>query len=557
MNLKPGESETKGNDANNGDNANDGAEGDAAGSLLPDLGEIAYSRRGGIPFEPQMTWGLPDDVGLFKGHLSIDTTIPLYKFIEINGTVVTRIDEHGFEQAGNGDVEVTFDLIPGLLNFSFPLGQATAGVKLTDEELMTYFSGLSHADLSFLPDFIPMVPNNTTLVAGYISSERPEATQIHAEGQFGYDMSGLRALTGIDLSNLGVNTARLDIDINGARLRGRTSSSIHPSIDLGSQVSVDIYFPFRNPADARVELRGDMQVAGVGLTPVMITVDRTGLAVRGDFVTPVSLIRMTGDITAAGPSLAGRASINFPLDTIANAINAARAGVIKAQAEVARLQGVVDHNRRLVRADRARDAANLQKARNNVVNARNKVNGLQSSINAQYRRIGSLRSAIKAKHRWYKRQKWYNKTWAWGVYAGYAAAKNAQIGAAYAAIVGLEVAKTAAKTALTVAEGALYITEQGLDITPIDLDPRVAGPLAAKGIALAALKAAELALPPLPVINADIRGVIDAKLGIGGLKGALSLEAGSLSVADGYVVFGLKPKACISLAGLGDICTPF
>ncbi|MGI9332144.1 MAG: hypothetical protein ACR2RL_03215 [Gammaproteobacteria bacterium] len=534
--------------------ANDGEDG---GSLLPDLGEIAFSTFGGIPFEPQMDWGLPRDVGYFKGHLHIDTTIPLFKFVEINGAVVTRIDEHGFEQAGNGDVQVTFDLIPGLLNFNFPLGNATAGIKLTDEELMTYFSGLNHPDYSFVPSFIPMVPSNTTIVAGYISSDRPQDTQIHAEGQFGYDMSGLRELTGIDLSNLAVSTARLDVDVNGARLQGRTSSSIHPSIDLGGQISVDIYFPFRNPADARVQLRGDMQVAGIGLTPVMITVDKTGLHVRGDFVTPISLIRMTGDITSAGPSLAGRASVTFALNAIADAINAARADVIKAAAEVTRLQLIVDQNRRIVRADRDRDAANLQKARQDVANARNKVAGIQSSINYHHSRIRSYNSAISAKYRWYKRQKWYNKPWAWGVYVGYRAGKSAQIGAAYAAIAGLETAKATAQSALRIAEAVLYATEQAMDLTPIDLDPRVAGPLAAKEIALAALKVAEAALPPLPVINADVRGVIDARLDAGGLKGALKLEAGSLAIADGYVEFGLKPRACISLANLGDICTPF
>ncbi len=538
------------NDANNTDQA-------AGGSVWPDLGEVAFSWLGGIPFEPESTWGLPDDVGHFKGQLYVETTLPLYKFVEINGTIVTYAGEHGFEQAGNGEVQVTFDLIPNFLNFSFPLGNASAGFKVTDEEQFVYFSGINDPDTSFLPSFIPFVPSNATQVAGYISTDNPEDARIYAQGQFGYDTENLRRLTGIDLSNLMVNTANLSIDKNGFRLQGRTSSSIHPSIQLGGSVEVDAYFSPLRPQDSYLKMTGEMVVAGVGLKPASVSVGASGLIVEGQFVTPLSSIGMTGSITAAGPSLSGEASVIFSLDSVTKAIEAARAEVIAAQKEVDRLQGAITYMRNIVSDERERDAAKIAKARADVESAQAKVNSLQSSINYHNGRIAAYKRAISSKYSWYKRQKWYNKTWAWGVYAAYRTAKTAQIAYHGSIVGGLYTAKATAQAALLVVQEVLKGAELAATTLPIDLDPRVAALIVSKETATAALKAAELALPRLPDIDADFRGLIDMGIDITGIHGTLSADLNGVSLAQGEVNFGLKPKACVDIVNLGSVCAPF
>ncbi len=529
----------------------------ADGSPWPDLGEFAFSWLGGIPFEPESTWGLPADVGHFKGQLYVETTLPLYKFVEINGSIVTYAGEHGFEQAGNGEVQVSFDLVPGVLNFNFPLGQASAGLKVTDEEQLVYFSGLNAPDFSFLPPFVPFAPANETRVAGYISVQDPSAARLYAEGQFGYDTENLRRLTGLDLSNLMVNTAHLSIDKNGFRLRGRTASSIHPSIQLGGSVEVDAYVAIQRPQDSYLKMTGQMLVAGVGLSPASVTVSGAGLVIEGQFVTPLSSIAMTGSITAAGPSLSGSAGILFPLDTVAKALDAARADVIAAQQEVERVQVLINQMRGVVQAERQRDAANIAAAGAKVAAAQTQVNSLQSSINYHNGLIASYQRAISNKRAWYNKQPWYKKTWAWAEYSAYAAAKSAQIAYQGSIVAGLHTAKATAQAALTIAQGALQLAQAAAVTLPIDLDPRVATLIAALETARGTLRLAELALPALPHIDADFHGLISLGLDLGGLRGAVTADLNGVSLLDGQVVFGAKPKACIEVQPLGAICAPF
>jgi hypothetical protein len=540
-------------DRRDGDDAAD----DERDSLLPEIGEMAFSWLGGIPFEPATTWGLPANVGHFKGHLYLDATVPLYKFIELTGKVVTHASAEGFEQGGNGDVQVAFDLIPNLLSFSFPLGNATAGVRVTEDDVTSYFSGIQSPDYSFLPAVIPVVPANDVRVAGYISSSYPEDSRIVASGSFGYDMSGFRSLTGLDLRDLILSQARLEIGVGGVSLTGRTGASLHPSIALGAEARVDIYFSPRSPEDSYVTMSGEMLVAGIGLQPVRLRLDRNGLFVDGAFVTPISEIAMAGRITKQGPSLSGSTSIGFDIGDVRAALESARAKVVEARGHVQGLTRVVEEQRAVVTDERRQAIAKLVTAKEALTAAQKRVDDLNAAIASHERAISGYRSQISAKHRWYKRQPWYKRSWAWAQYAAYRTGKNAQIAWRYAQIGTLNAAKAIAKSGLEVAKLAVSGIEGGLAAIPVDADPRVAGPLVALETATAALHVAEAALPKLPDIDADIRGHIAVTLTHTGIRGRLEASANGHNLANGKVSFGSRPEACIDLAGLGALCARF
>jgi hypothetical protein len=143
------------------------------------------------------------------------------------------------------------------------------------------------------------------------------------------------------------------------------------------------------------------------------------------------------------------------------------------------------------------------------------------------------------------------------VYAGYSAAKSAQIAYHSSAVGGLYAAKATALAGLEVAKQTLKGLELAAVTVPIDADPRVAALLVSLETARLALKAAELALPELPHIDADFQGLVSLGLDIKGMRGNVSANLDGLSLAQGEVVFGAKPKACIDIASLGAVCAPF
>lgn len=543
--------------ADGGRQDGDAAQDDDSDSPLPELGEIAFSWLGGIPFEPATTWGLPADAGRFKGHLYLDATVPLYKFIELTGKVVTHTSAEGFEQGGNGDVQVAFDLIPNLLSFSFALGNATAGVRVTEDDVTSYFSGIQSPDYTFLPSVIPIVPANDVRVAGYISSTYPEDSRIIAAGTFGYDMSGFRSLTGLDLRDLILSQARLEIGVGGVSLTGRTGASLHPSISLGAEARVEIYFSPRSPEHSYVTMSGEMLVAGIGLQPVRLRLDRDGLFVDGAFVTPISEIAMAGRITKRGPSLSGSTSIGIDVGEVRAALDAARAKVVEARGRVQGLTRVIEEQRALVTEERSRTIARLVAAHQAMTAAQERVDDLNAAIASHHRAISGYRSQISAKHRWYKRHPWYKRSWAWARYTAYRAGKNAQIAWRYGQIGTLNAAKGVAKAALEVAKRTVTGVERSMAVIPMDADPRVAGPLVALETATSALHVAEAALPKLPDIDADIRGQIVVTLTHTGMRGRLEASANGHNLANGRVSFGGRPEACVDLAGLGALCAPF
>ncbi|MFZ0791765.1 MAG: hypothetical protein WAM94_19300 [Chromatiaceae bacterium] len=530
---------------------------DGADFGLPEINGLAFSWLGGIPFVPETTWGLPDSVGGFHGQILLSSTIPLSPVVELEGTVVSYVGAEGVELGGNGYASVSVDLIPGFLSFGFPLGSASAGVRLLANEQASYFSGINHPDLSFLPPQIPFVPTQASKVAGYISSLYPEESFIAASGAFGYNLSGLRQATGLPLNDLNLAAVQMRIDRNGVFARGLSDVSLHPSLATGGAVTVETLVGIERPEDTYVRMTGSLQLAGVGLSPATAEVDRYGLFVSGNFKTPLSLIRLAGSITSRGPELTGTTGIVLPMGDITAAADKAHQEVVKAQQDLEAINSAIAEQRNIVQAERDRDAQAVASAEAAVSSAQATVDSLQSAINREYSNIRTWKAQISSKYSWYKSQPWYKKASAYASYLAYAASKNASIAAAYTKIAAYEVSKATANLALSAAKQALLIAQHAIVTFPIDADPRVAGLFAARETAALALLAAEAALDAVPRIDGDLEAQIAVTLDHSGLGGRVFAKLNGQTLQEGTVTFGAHPKACIQIATIGEVCTTF
>ncbi len=186
-----------------------------------------------------------------------------------------------------------------------------------------------------------------------------------------------------------------------------------------------------------------------------------------------------------------RATIQRERDRDSAKLKAAQADVTKVQNDVNSLMNQITSMRRQIQRERDAATRDLTNARNSVSSAQNDVNSIQREINSTKSRISQLKSDIDKKHRWFKKSKWYQKSYRWAEYSAYAAAKGSEIGALYTKIGGLETAKATANGVLEAAKQVLRGIEAGVDTFPIDADPRIAGLFTAKETANASLVVAK------------------------------------------------------------------
>mgnify|MGYP000052283281 CR=1 FL=1 len=524
---------------------------------LPELNQLAWSSEGGIPLQLETLWGLPTVIDEIKGHLFVDASMPLYKFFQLDGEIVTSIGKDGYTQAGNGNVSVNFDLIPNFLNFSFDLGQASAGVVISGEQQSGFFSGIKKADTSFLPSWIPIQPTNSTQIAGYISNQYPHLSHLSAKGEFGFSTQFLSNLIGVTLNDIVLSQSQMSIDSKGIRVVGKTSSSIHPAIQLGGSSDIEIYFPFTNVAETSIKISGEMMVLGNGISPATLQISKQGFYIDGKFTTPFAVIALTGEISSTGPALEGMTKIILPLDKITNSLNNAQYAVAIARDKVNELQRLIDAEKSVVLERRARHAEKLQIAQDALTVAQNKVSQIQSAINYQYALIKTYRKQITYKYNWYKSQPWYKKTWAWGVYSAYKTYKYGQISVAYTAIAALNTSKVVAVAALEVAKYALQLLEAATESLAVELDAKVASLIVSKESANLLLFAAEEVLKRIPVIDFNAGTNLLMSLDNKGVHGKISMIINDKNWVGGSLSFDPVPTACIELAVIGTVCTAF
>lgn len=517
---------------------------------------FAFSKNGWLPYEAQNTYGVPHDSRHFSGNLYMKGAITMDGTLVLDGEVVTYLGEQGFTMGGNGDLAFTIPALPEPVDFSLYLGSASSTFQIVHGRQMAFISGVMQPDTGLFEKLLPINPEGQVLAAGYIDNNLVD-TNISLEGSFSLGAKLIGDLIGVPLNNLQSVQGKAQLSPTGFSLNGITESQIHPDIAFGGAISVEVDIPFINPDEFSLKLAGKADVFGVGLDEVSIAISREGMFINGIFVTPLTEMAMLGSITNRGPALTGYATISLGLGDITGAMKNATEALTKAQAEVNRLSIEIDRLRQEVIERRAKHAAALQKAQAAVTFAQNEVNRLNALVAKEYKGISYQKSRISSKYRWYKKAKWYQKAGRWAAYKAEKAWRSAVIAKHYAAIGVFKATIVAAKLALEGAKLSLRGLEELTEVTPVDLDPKVATVIVAKGVAITALEVAKLPFKHIPVINHDFEGKIEATLDITGIHGVVTAEFDGYEALRGSLQFDPIPRACITIATFGEACTKF
>ncbi|MCB1741836.1 MAG: hypothetical protein KDK91_15790, partial [Gammaproteobacteria bacterium] len=439
-------------------------------SVIPDLGRLAVSVDGGIPFEPRNTWGLPEDAGRFKGHLLVDSEIPLFDILEIEGTVVSQLGEHGGRLGVNGALSLDFELFDGL-GLAVDLNDASAGIFSNEQDVEIYFSGIQAPDRSFLPDFVPLVPKESTRVAGYIGRQRLSESIIKAEGSYGLNLGNLRSLTGVALQDLTIASGYLELSRSGVTITGHSDASLYPGILPAANATLEASFPFDSAQMSYVQMSGTLEIAGIGLKQAQMRADRLGARIHGRFETPISRIMMNGAIDANGPRLSGTTQVAFTGEELQAPLVAARAAVDTARIPYESFVSELDSARE---AAIARLQLELNKAQSALDAALGDVASLQRDINREHQNIARWETEIDAHNSWYAGLSIGNKMLHGPSHAAYVSIRGLWIGAAWTRIGALMTSKAIADGALRVAQSVFDEVQAALDPSAVDTDPLVA-----------------------------------------------------------------------------------
>lgn len=173
-----------------------------------------------------------------------------------------------------------------------------------------------------------------------------------------------------------------------------------------------------------------------------------------------------------------------------NDIKKAQNDVRGAQQEVAKLENDINAQRRIVEQERERDLGRLRAAQQEVSNARAEVQKVQNNINNAHNEIRNIDNRIATKRRWVDGGGDPFTITARGVEAAPYFTKQAlERSGQMAYIASLESGKFIADKALLVAEKSVEGFHYLGNLTPIDMDPRVAGLIGLKETAIGSMEA--------------------------------------------------------------------
>jgi hypothetical protein len=290
-----------------------------------DEASVGFSLGGHLPFTPETTWGIDQDATTFDGHLWIGGKVNLNDLklpLAIGGNTVIDVDPNddgetlftqpkdGFQFGSNSELDISLEA--GLIAFEVPVAQSTIVGRVGNDLSYAYYSGNVKAGNGWMPEEVPLKNTAQLKAAGHASSHLDEM-YFMAEGDLSLDAGKLGDWTGIDLNDLAMAKATLDIDKNGVLVTGTASAAFSPYLGLKGDVDAVGYFNGR-PEGWYVTLDGQLVVSGVDLSAAAhARLDETGMLVSGIFETPISLIDMSGSITSAGVDLHGHAEITIPI----------------------------------------------------------------------------------------------------------------------------------------------------------------------------------------------------------------------------------------------------
>lgn len=297
------------------------------GGLMGPIDEasVGFSIGGHLPFTPTNTWGLNAQTASFDGHLWIGGKVNLNDVklpIAIGGNTVVDLDANddgksyfvdaagGFQFGSNSELDISVSA--GLLSFEVPVAQSTIIGRISSKAGSADYSGVVTAGNGWMPDAVPLKNTAQLKAAGHASTVLSD-TYFMAEGDLSLDAGKLGQWTGLNLSDLAMAQASLNADKNGLTVTGVASTSISPYIGLNGQVQTVGFFN-GNPKDWYVTMDGRFAVSGIDLSAdAHARVDRNGMLVNGTFVTPISDVAMSGSITKQGVDLEGTATVTIPI----------------------------------------------------------------------------------------------------------------------------------------------------------------------------------------------------------------------------------------------------
>lgn len=295
---------TDGNESGDGANSEGSDSGESAspghGGAESEGGETGDSEEGGgamtgfgvslqslIPFRPVATYGIEDYVRELQGSTILSGTFPLGSMpVEVSGYMISSTDS--LEIGVNGHFEFVYSFLKvrklgELASFGFDLGEATAAIQVVDGLRHAYFSGVIEPDTSWLPDFVPFLPEGRIRAYAYMSDD-PADFALHTDGRYAVDATAFGELVGVDLGDVLVVEGSLDVDRNGFRLFGLTESDLG-SLGAGIKRSVDLWIPFNAEESGYLDIEGLARVTSLSVQG-RLHADRQGVTISGKFADP-------------------------------------------------------------------------------------------------------------------------------------------------------------------------------------------------------------------------------------------------------------------------------
>lgn len=289
-----------------------------------DEASVGFSIGGHLPFTPENTWGIDASKASFDGHMWIGGKLNLNFAkipLAIGGNTVVDFDPNddgktmfqgatdGINYGSNSQIDVSLDA--KLLSFEIPVAKATTVAHVGQDGAWAMYSGSISAGNAWLSQ-LPIKNSAELKVAGLASSKLDES-YFKAQGDMSLDAGKLGEWTGLDLDDLAMATATLEIDENGVLIQGKATTSISPVIGLSGSLDALGYFN-GDPNGWYVTLDGQLAVKGIDLgADAHMKLDKSGMFVSGKMTTPISLIEMSGSITKAGVDLTGHAEVEIPI----------------------------------------------------------------------------------------------------------------------------------------------------------------------------------------------------------------------------------------------------
>ncbi|MGB0684024.1 MAG: hypothetical protein ACPGOV_15045 [Magnetovibrionaceae bacterium] len=221
----------------------------------------------------------------------------------------------------------------------------------------------------------------------------------------------------------------------------------------------------------------------------------------------------------------GLGAVRAALSTVGNAAKTVTAELDKAKAEVAKLDNTIETMRTQVRNERRTVTDGLRAAQDRVNSLRRHIDNASRARSANQRKIRSCNQTRRICTIWFfgcRRHDNVPDIFARTRCEIENTPPRLEIVRYTAEIVALEASRATA-------EAALEVAKQGTNFLPVDADPRVAGPLAARDIAQLSLDAAKLSVAGISAFQGLIdQGVASLKvpesfrLNKGMLKGSLN-----------------------------------